>query len=62
MAAKLGTEEGKAICSRRKCIVEPAFGQIKQARGFRRFSFRGLEKVRAEWSFVSPSFAPRTTC
>ncbi len=32
--------------------AEPAFGQIKQARGFRRFSFRGIEKVRAEWAFV----------
>jgi len=52
MAAKLKTAEGKAIYARRKCIVEPAFGQIKQARGFRRFSFRGLEKVRGEWSFV----------
>lgn len=52
MAAKLKTAEGKAIYARRKCIVEPAFGQIKQGRGFRRFSFRGLEKVRAEWSFV----------
>ena len=52
MAAKLVTATGKAIYSRRKCIVEPAFGQIKQARGFRRFSFRGLEKVRAEWAFV----------
>jgi transposase len=52
MAAKLETPEGKAIYARRKVIVEPAFGQIKQARGFRRFSFRGLEKVRAEWSLV----------
>jgi len=52
MAAKLTTSEGKAVYARRKCIVEPAFGQIKQARGFRRFSFRGLEKVRGEWSFV----------
>jgi transposase len=52
MAAKLKTAAGKAIYARRKCIVEPAFGQIKQARGFRRFSFRGLEKVRAEWAFV----------
>ena len=52
MAAKLATPEGKAIYARRKCIVEPAFGQIKQARGFRRFSFRGLAGVRAEWSFV----------
>ena len=52
MAAKLKTAEGKAVYARRKVIVEPVFGQIKQARGFRRFSFRGIEKVRAEWSFV----------
>ncbi len=52
MTAKLETAEGKAIYARRKVIVEPTFGQIKQARGFRRFSFRGLEKVRGEWSFV----------
>ena len=52
MAAKLTTPEGKAIYARRKVIVEPAFGQIKQARGFRRFSFRGLGAVRAEWSLV----------
>jgi hypothetical protein len=32
--------------------VEPVFGQIKGARGFRRFSLRGLEKVRAEWRLV----------
>jgi transposase len=52
MAAKLSTATGKAIYARRKCIVEPAFGQIKQVRGFRRFSFRGLAAARAEWSFV----------
>ncbi len=52
MAAKLTSAEGKATYARRKCIVEPAFGQIKQARGSRRFSFRGLQSARAEWSFV----------
>lgn len=52
MAAKLSSPAGKAIYARRKCVVEPAFGQIKQARGFRRFSFRGLVAVRAEWAFV----------
>lgn len=52
MSAKLATAEGKALYARRKVIVEPVFGQIKQARGFRRFSFRGLAAVRAEWSFV----------
>ena len=32
----------------RKQVVEPVFGQIKQARGFRQFLLRGVEKVRAE--------------
>jgi hypothetical protein len=36
----------------RKQIVEPVFGQIKQARGFRQFLLRGLEKVRAEWAML----------
>jgi hypothetical protein len=53
MAAKLCTDAGKAIYARRKAIVEAPFGQIKQARGFRRFSFRGLRNVRREWSFVA---------
>jgi transposase len=52
MAAKLTTAEGRALYSRRKVIVEPPFGQIKECRGFRRFSLRGLAKVRFEWSFV----------
>ena len=36
----------------RKQIVEPVFGQIKQARGFRQFLLRGVEKVKAEWALV----------
>jgi IS5 family transposase len=32
--------------------VEPVFGQIKQAMGFRQFLLRGLAKVQAEWSLV----------
>ena len=36
----------------RKQIVEPVFGQVKQAMGFRQFLLRGLTKVRAEWSLV----------
>ena len=39
--------------SRRKTIVEPVFGQIKEARGFRRFLLRGIAKVRGEWSLIS---------
>lgn len=36
----------------RKQIVEPVFGQIKQARGFRQVLLRGIEKVTQEWSLV----------
>jgi transposase len=52
MAAKVRTPEGKALYARRKVIVEPVFGQIKEARGFRRFLLRGLEKIRGEWRLV----------
>ena len=38
--------------ARRKVIVEPVFGQIKEGRGFRRFLLRGLNKMRGEWSLV----------
>ena len=36
----------------RKVTVEPVFGQIKQARGFRQFLMRGLANVQAEWAMV----------
>jgi transposase len=52
MRRKLKTKAGKAVYARRKAIVEPVFGQIKQARGFRQFLLRGIEKVRGEWSLV----------
>jgi transposase len=52
MAAKVGTAAGRALYARRKVIVEPVFGQIKGARGFRRFSLRGLEKINGEWCLV----------
>jgi hypothetical protein len=52
MRRKLQTKAGAAIYAARKVIVEPVFGQIKQARGFRRFSLRGLAKVQAEWALV----------
>jgi transposase len=52
MRAKLDTESGRAVYARRKTIVEPVFGQIKEARGFRRFLLRGLAKIRGEWRLV----------
>ena len=53
MRAKLQTPGGRAVYGLRKGVVEPVFGQIKGARGFRRFSLRGLEKVRGEWRCAS---------
>lgn len=52
MREKLQTEAGRAVYARRKAIAEPPFGQIKEARGFRRFSLRGLAKARCEWTLV----------
>src|SRR3989339_1209348 len=52
MRRKLRTKRGRAVYARRKEIVEPVFGQIKQARGFRQFLMRGLKKVKGEWSLV----------
>ena len=53
MARKLATKDDAAVYARRKVIVEPVFGQTKEARGFRRFLLRGLAKVRHEWSLIS---------
>jgi transposase len=53
MARKLRTKRGRQRYARRKAMVEPVFGQIKQGRGFRQFLLRGLRKMRAEWRLVS---------
>jgi len=55
MTRKLHTKAGAAVYAARKAIVEPVFGQIKQARGFRQFLLRGIEKVQGEWSLVCTS-------
>jgi len=52
MQHKLRTEDGRAIYRMRKAIVEPVFGQTKERRGFRRFSFRGLANVGLEWQLI----------
>lgn len=52
MREKLKTEHGRAVYKQRKMIVEPVFGQVKEVRGFRRFSFRGLKKNEAEWNLI----------
>ena len=52
MRRKLQTKVGRAVYAARKCVVEPVFGQIKQARGFRQFLLRGIRKVKGEWALV----------
>ena len=52
MARKLRTKKGRETYSKRKVIVEPVFGQIKEVRGFRRFSLRGLGNVMGEWNLI----------
>ena len=45
----------------RKQIVEPVFGQIKQARGFRQFLLRGLEAVQAEWALICTTLTSQSS-
>jgi transposase len=52
MRRKLRTKKGHKCYGLRKQIVEPVFGQIKQARGFRQFLLRGKEKVSGEWQLI----------
>jgi hypothetical protein len=53
MAEKLQSVEGQAAYRRLKHIVEPPNGWIKSVLGFRQFSLRGVEKVRAEWRLAT---------
>jgi len=52
MSTKLRRAGHRSRYRLRKQIVEPVFGQIKQARGFRQFLLRGIEKVKAEWALI----------
>jgi transposase len=52
MRTKLATPAGHTVYARRKAVVEPSFGQIKEARGFRRMLLRGRDAVRAEWALI----------
>ncbi len=48
--------EGKAIYLKRKAIVEPAFGEMKEVQGFRQFHLRGEEKVSGEFLLLAQSY------
>jgi hypothetical protein len=53
MRRKLRTKKGRDTYAKRKWIVEPPFGQIKEARGIRQFLLRGKRKVSGEWSLIA---------
>jgi hypothetical protein len=52
MAQKLKRAGRRSRYRLRKQVVEPVFGQIKQARGFRQLLLRGLDKAKGEWALI----------
>jgi hypothetical protein len=56
MAHRLATRAGRKLYAQRKQTIEPVFGIIKAAMGFRRFRLRGLAKVRTEWTLVTLAY------
>ena len=58
--AWMSTPEAKATAARRKGLIEPVFGILKEQLGAHRFLLRGLENVRAEWIVLATAFNLRT--
>lgn len=56
MRTKVQSDEGKAIYRKRKGIVEPAWGEMKEVQGFRQFSLRGKAKVEGEFILLALSY------
>jgi transposase len=56
MRQRLANEEERKRYQKRNGMVEPVFGLIKEALGYRRFLLRGLQKVRGEWSLICTAF------
>ncbi len=56
MRAKLRSPDGEATYARRKAVVEPVFGVLKQQRGLRQFRTRGLQNVNNEFTLATLAF------
>jgi transposase len=56
MRRKLRDPAGRATYIRRKAIIEPLYGTLKEQRGMRRFRRRGLAKVAAEWALATTAY------
>jgi hypothetical protein len=55
-ANKLRSPDGQAAYARRKAVVEPVFGVLKQQRGIRQFRTRGLQNVNNEFSLATLAY------
>ena len=58
--AWMATDEARRAFKKRKQLVEPVFGIIKEQQGLRRFLLRGLGNVAAEWTLLATAFNLRT--
>ena len=56
----MSTDEAKDAYKRRKPLVEPVFGIIKEQLAARRFLLRGMVNVSAEWTLLGTAFNLRT--
>jgi transposase len=56
MRAKLRSPDGQAAYARRKAVVEPVFGVLKQQRGMRQFRTRGLQNVNNEFTLATLAY------
>jgi len=56
MRAKLRSPAGQAAYARRKAVVEPVFGVLKQQRGMRQFRTRGLKYVNNEFTLATLAY------
>ena len=56
MKAKLESQDAKTQYKKRKQTVEPVFGIIKSAMGFRRFHLRGIQKAATEWTLITLAY------
>ena len=58
--AWMATDEARSVFKKRKQLVEPVFGIIKEQQGVRRFLLRGVGNVTAEWTLLATAFNLRT--
>jgi hypothetical protein len=56
MRQRLRSLSGRAVYQRRKAIIEPVFGVLKEQRGMRRFRLRGLAKVAVEMALATTAY------